>query len=909
MKSLGKLFSTLVLCVAMTALSLLGASPANANGYQQRHDRMSSMGKRAQAAAARINAQAAHARAATSVKTVAKDNGENCINDPECGEDADGDAEQIPGGQAETSIAVDESGQHIVIGYNDTRGFDKNPISVSGVLYSEDGGKTFVDGGQLPSPGDGVIGTTKFPQIFGDPEVKYLGDCVFIYSSIMLKKASDTADVETMSVHRSKDCGKTWEGPFEVTAATNPSGIVIDGVPQDAADKEFMDVDPDTGRVMMSWSNFTPEAIGGVEIRTTYSDDLKTAATPTFSPGVIVAATEEDGQASIPRFARGSRNAYVAWRRFPFPGTFFGYGNSIGFARSTDNGQTWSAPIDTAPEFFTMDQVLGNDRVNTSPSLAVDNSRGPRKGSVYLVYANNNSGDGADIEFQKSTDGGKTFSDPIEINAAPGADRPQWFPWVQVDSLTGRVSVFYYDQGIDTSGDLTQVSYTFSDDGGAHWSAPVPLTTMPFHAGWGNDTGQPNLGDYIQGVSQRGESFFAYAVANRPPAGFVDGQPTTRLTTPNVEFKRVAQFSFTDVNSLPLAIDVNGVTADDNLFGNNRNGFLDPGETIRVKIPLTNYTTNPIEAAKAHNVSALLTSDTPGVFVVQPFGAYGNIKSGDTDAGSLTYLVKLMPSFAAGSQINLRLQTFGRFDGGGQFDLGTLRHVLNTGTPVATTLLSENFDAATGGALPAGWTSAHGGGANVVPWITSNTFCGAGNNAAFHQDANDNGAGDPTRWERLFSPAITVPADSSYVTVDFDVCTLTEFDPNFNVTAYDGLTLRILDNTPGHTARSVLVEAFEDELTFGDAKHFPKHLPRNNNPAYLQDMSVWAGDSGGVKHVHMRLPGMAGTVSQLRFEYTQDGSGTCLDVGLGPVCGVSVDNVVVRSLKSTAAALPTRPHY
>ena len=314
MKLLKNVFATAVLCVAMTTLSLLAASPANANGYQQRHDRMSSMGKRAQAAAARINAQS-HTKSATGVHALSKDNEDNCVNDPECGADEDGNAEAIPGGQAEVSIAVDESGQHVVIGYNDTRGFDKNPISVSGVLYSADGGKTFVDGGQLPSPGDGAIGTTLFPQIFGDPEVKYLGNCVFIYSSIMLKKASDTADVETMSVHRSKDCGKTWEGPFEVTAATNPSGIVEDGVPADAADKEFMDVDPDTGRVILSWSNFTPEALGGVEIRTTYSDNLKNAATPTWSPSVIVAATDADGQASIPRFARGNRNAYVAWPR------------------------------------------------------------------------------------------------------------------------------------------------------------------------------------------------------------------------------------------------------------------------------------------------------------------------------------------------------------------------------------------------------------------------------------------------------------------------------------------------------------------------------------------------------------------------------------------------------------------
>jgi len=209
------------------------------------------------------------------------------------------------------------------------------------------------------------------------------------------------------------------------------------------------------------------------------------------------------------------------------------------------------------------------------------------------------------------------------------------------------------------------------------------------------------------------------------------------------------------------------------------------------------------------------------------------------------------------------------------------------------------------GTLPTGWSSVHGGGANTVPWTTSNTFCGSTSNAAFHQNANDNGAGNPTRFERLFSTAFAVPADSDYVTIDFDVCTDTEFDPNFNVLAYDGLSLRIFDATAGHTARSVLVEAFEDEFTTDGFKHFPKHLPRSGNPAYFQDMSVWAGDSNGAQHVHLRLPGMAGTTAQMRFEYTQDGFGTCLDVGGGPVCGVSVDNIVVKSVKSIAPP----PHH
>jgi hypothetical protein len=223
---------------------------------------------------------------------------------------------------------------------------------------------------------------------------------------------------------------------------------------------------------------------------------------------------------------------------------------------------------------------------------------------------------------------------------------------------------------------------------------------------------------------------------------------------------------------------------------------------------------------------------------------------------------------------------------------------------VATPLLSENFDAAAPGSLPAGWTNQHGGGTNVVPWSTDNTFCGTTSNAAFHQNANDNPAGSPTRIERLLSPLFVVPADSDFVTLEFDICYDTEEDPNFNVLGYDGVVLRLLDLTTGNIPRVVLAEAYADEFTTGDFKHYPRHFPRSGNTAYFQDMSAWAGNSNGVKHVKLKLPGMAGTTTQLRFEYTQDGAGTCVDLGRGPVCGVQVDNIVVNSVRAAAQTVP-----
>jgi hypothetical protein len=842
--------------------------------------------------------------------------GEACDNEPDCeNEDADGPA----GGQAELSIAVDSTGQHVVVGFNDSRGFSSNPVSVSGFMYSDDGGVTFVDGGQLPTPGTDVIGTTRLPQVLGDPDIRYLGGCNFVYSSILIKKFSATTAAQTMGVHRSTDCGHTWAGPFEVPSVTNPHGAVSgSGAPRDAADKEFIDVDPETGRVLMTWSNFTPFSPGGVEISGTYSDNILTATPPTWSARSIIANGVTDGQSSQPRFARGSNNAYVVWRQFPSLN-----GNTIGFSRSTDNGATWSAPVSLSAEFFTMDQVLGNDRVNTSPSMAVDNSSsgehgdhgehdgsvhkdhgdGGHAGNVYVVYANNNNHDGADVVFQKSTDGGLTFSAPVRLNSRPGNDRAQWFPYVTVDSQTGRVWAFYYDQGIATSGDRTETTVTWSDDAGAHWSPPVPLTDRPFQAGWGNDTGQPNLGDYNGAVAQNGELFAAFAVASRPPLGFADGEPTsTSFTVPDIAFRRVPQSTDDDgedddhegasasreTNTIPVSL--SSVTATDS----GGNGSIDRGETVRIKITLRNYDTNPLSSRKVNGTTARLSTTTPGVTVTQDQSPFSNMNPGDSSTNKKDFVLQIAPSFVSGTPIELVLTVRGNENGSAK-----LLHTLFTGTPVTTTIFSENFDSVAPGTLPAGWSAVHAGGANVVPWTTKNTFCGTGSNGAFHQNANDGPpAGSPTRFERLFSPLFTVPANAEYVTLDFDVCYDTEDDPNFNIWAYDGLLLRITDQTPGRILRSVQVEAFQDEFTTGALQGFVKHLPRSSNPNYFQDMAVWAGDSQGVQHVHMRLPGMAGSTAQLRWEYTQDSAGICSDVRPGHSCGVLVDNIVIKSVVS-----------
>jgi hypothetical protein len=819
----------------------------------------------------------------------------------DCGEDTGDDDDMDSGGgfQSETAVAVDPTGLHVVIGFNDLRGSTLAPPSVSGFAYSDDGGKTIVDGGQLPNPRTGrTTLSALIPQVSGDPDVKYVpggNGCQFIYSSIFINNYGtppNTGTVQTMSIHRSSDCGHTWTGPFEVSVASNPSGQTVGGNAVDSADKEFIDVDPDTGRVMMTWTNFTT---GATEISQAYSDDIMTGNPPTWSDRAVLATPPQGGTGSIPRFAgRGTGLAYVAWMASSRSGF------NIMLRASPDDGQFFAGPKIVNPKpFAPMDYVLGNDRTNDFPSIAVDSSSGSNQGNLYVVYASNDNGDGGDIVFQRSVDSGGSFSDPVYLNANPGADRTQWFPSVTVDPDTGRVSVIYYDQGIASNGDLTELTWVYSDDGGVTWSKPSPLSPRPFHAGYGNDTSQPNLGDYIAAVGRGGNLFAAFA-STPNQVSFIDGQAPD---PDGVRFPYPSESLQIGVTG-QLAVSLGQITFQDS----GGDGFIDPGDVVRLRLPLLNYTLNPAMNPETFTgVTGVLSSSTPGITVTQAALSYGSIAPGAPAKATGDFALQVSSGFTAGTSIELSL------DASSAGKHRVLPFTFRTGTPVPTQIFAENFDSVMEGSLPDGWTTLHQGptppsnvtptpDGYIVPWTTNASFCGTSSNGLFHINANDGprigGAVNPTRWERAISPMITILADAEYVTLEFDICYDTEDDPSLPVTDYDGMVLRIRDFTSGRTARAVLVEAFADSIQTGNVAFLPKHFPRNGSSAYFQDVSNWGGYSNGFQHVSMRLPGMAGSTVQLSFEFTQDSNTICSDLRPGHACGVIVDNIIMNSVMS-----------
>ncbi len=144
-------------------------------------------------------------------------------------------------------------------------------------------------------------------------------------------------------------------------------------------------------------------------------------------------------------------------------------------------------------------------------NVDTDRSDGPRQGWVYALgtVISPGTSDPADIRIAHSTDRGATWS--ASVKAAPeaaGANAWQWFGTLGV-APDGRLDVVYNDGQGTGSVYKAVTKYTTSADGGATWSAPVPLGPV-----WGSSVGWPQqnkIGDYYDISSDRTGCYVVYA--------------------------------------------------------------------------------------------------------------------------------------------------------------------------------------------------------------------------------------------------------------------------------------------------------------------------------------------------------------------------------------------------------------
>ncbi len=160
-------------------------------------------------------------------------------------------------------------------------------------------------------------------------------------------------------------------------------------------------------------------------------------------------------------------NLYVGWTQFTLTKS------TILFSRSTDDGETWSAPI----------EISSHEGLPRDDNGAVEGFNGAvaPDGTLYVVWA-----DGDNIAFTYSRDGGETFAaSKAVLDVAPlyfkvsSVDRANGFPQISLDPKTNRLFVSWSDY---RNGDV-DIFVSTSEDRGASWSPAVRVNSDPIHNG------------------------------------------------------------------------------------------------------------------------------------------------------------------------------------------------------------------------------------------------------------------------------------------------------------------------------------------------------------------------------------------------------------------------------------------
>jgi hypothetical protein len=376
-------------------------------------------------------------------------------------------------------------GNAVVVGYEDSGAFFRTdpseafgvPVSLDGVSFSTNAGKSFTDLGFL------TPGTFSANALMGDPSVTCSSPTHFQYASILNTTTPDGMNfIIGPSVSFSTDGGRIWSAPLQV--------VPLDDTTQ-LADSPWLAVDPtNPQRLYLSYTQV--DFLGCVSIDVVTSAD----AGKKWSAPVVV---DQECPPTQPPFnpqntVAGSRvivgpdgKAHVAYEFFPGFSPDVPQINAIRFASSANHGATFSKPLKVANLVPSGTGAELNGHlvvVDESPQLAVDRSAGHSRGTIYVTYpdgrhhvvpdANSPSGTYAypDVFVAKSTNSGRSFAVLGAISPAPkdftGLGRDQFLPAIAVDN-DGEVAVCYYDRRNDRADLRVDRFCSVSQNQGKHW--------------------------------------------------------------------------------------------------------------------------------------------------------------------------------------------------------------------------------------------------------------------------------------------------------------------------------------------------------------------------------------------------------------------------------------------------------
>ncbi len=262
-----------------------------------------------------------------------------------------------------------------------------------------------------------------------------------------------------------------------------------------------------TGTVHACWAHFVGNTTDWIVAARSVNHGVS------WTPMLRISPAAQDGAVQGCQVAVGPDGAvYITYELF-----FVGGKRQHLLAKSTDGGQTFSAPAAITPLFNEL-SFNSSYRKNSFTSLAVN----PLTGHVYAVYAAQSGRAGADVFFIRSTaPGGTSFTAPVRIN--DNTKGQQFFPAVTADSA-GRIHAMWFDtRNSGNNNARYDVFATYSIDNGAHFGPNARVTSATIDA-----ASASFIGDYAGVAAAAG---FSHPVWTN--GGFNNGSlQTAKLTLP-----------------------------------------------------------------------------------------------------------------------------------------------------------------------------------------------------------------------------------------------------------------------------------------------------------------------------------------------------------------------------------------
>jgi len=232
---------------------------------------------------------------------------------------------------------------------------------------------------------------------------------------------------------------------------------------------------------------------------------------------------------------------------------------AINSSGSTSGSFTLAAgSVSTQVGGFRLIPAQPSRSVDAEVGLAYDNSTGPHRGRLHMVYtdAPNTTSNDLNIFTRYSDNDGATWSSPVRVNTDAGTNS-QFFSKIALDPTTGNIAVVWYDCRNSAANNRVELWGTVSVNGGVSFLPEIKISagsTSGVGLGGGNELGDYLGLDFYNNVFHPAWADDSNATGNNPDGtADLDYYTAAVTVTPSTPMLAAVSYSTNKIFSLKLA--------------------------------------------------------------------------------------------------------------------------------------------------------------------------------------------------------------------------------------------------------------------------------------------------------------------------------------------------------------------